>query len=72
VPLSETEEALLVAAGAGISGLPLWDLSRPSAYREGDTRTFASTLPSGRRTALFFTNDMGVYVIDATRRQQAS
>jgi hypothetical protein len=67
VPLSETEEALLVAAGAGISGLPLWDLSRPSAYRAGGARTFPSTLPSGRRTALFFTNDAGVHVIDATR-----
>jgi hypothetical protein len=62
VPLSEFEEALLVAAGIGVTGIPLWDGSRPPAYRGGDGRTFASTA-HGRRTALFFTNDSGLHVI---------
>jgi hypothetical protein len=64
-PLSETEEALLVAAGVGFSGLGLWDQSRPTAYRGAGGRTYPSTVPGGRRTTLFFTNDYGVYVIDA-------
>ena len=63
LPLSEIEEALLVAAGVGFSGIALWDLSRPLPYRGGNGRTFPST-SGGRRTALFFTNDEGVYVID--------
>ncbi len=63
VPLSETEEALLVAAGVGFSGTALWDQSRPLPHSAGGGRTFAST-SGGRRTALFFTNDQGVYVID--------
>ena len=32
VPLSEIEEALLVGAGAGFSGLALWDLPTPAPY----------------------------------------
>jgi len=64
VPLSELEEALLVGAGSGSSGLALWDQSTPAAYRRGSGRTFPSTAPGGR-TALFFTNDRGIYVIDA-------
>jgi len=63
LPLSEIEEALLVAAGVGFSGIALWDQSRPLPYRAGDARTFPST-SRGRRTALFFTNDQGVHVID--------
>jgi hypothetical protein len=63
LPLSEIEEALLVAAGVGLSGIALWDVSRPLRYRGGAGRTFPST-SGGRRTALFFTNDRGVYVID--------
>jgi hypothetical protein len=63
MPLSDFEEALLVAAGVGFSGIALWDQSRPLPYRAGDGRTFPST-SRGRRTALFFTNDQGVYVID--------
>ncbi len=63
VPLCEDEEALLVAAGIGFSGMALWDQSRPLPYRNSDGRTFPSTA-RGRRTALFFTNDRGVYVID--------
>ena len=62
VPLSELEEALLVAAGIGVTGIPLWDGSRPPAFRAGDGRTFGSTT-HGRRTALFLTNDSGVFVI---------
>jgi hypothetical protein len=63
VPLNDIEEALLVGAGVGFSGVALWDQSRPLPYRAGDGRTFPST-SRGRRTALFFTNDQGVYVID--------
>jgi hypothetical protein len=63
LPLSELEEALLVAAGVGVTGAPLWDMGRPAAFRAGPGRTYAST-SRGRRTALFFTNDHGVYVID--------
>ena len=63
MPLSELEEALLVAAGVGFSGIALWDQSRPLPYRASDGRTFPST-SRGRRTALYFTNDRGVYVID--------
>jgi hypothetical protein len=63
VPLCEDEEALLVAAGIGFSGMALWDQSRPLPYRNSDGRTFPST-SRGRRTALFFTNDCGVHVID--------
>src|SRR5206468_302997 len=62
IPLGEFEEALLVAAGIGVTGIPLWDGNRPPAYRGGDGRTFASTA-HGRRTALFFTNDSGLHVI---------
>jgi hypothetical protein len=63
LPLTEIEEALLVAAGIGFSGIALWDQSRPLPYPTTDGRTFPST-SGGRRTALFFTNDKGVYVID--------
>jgi hypothetical protein len=63
VPLSEIEEALLVAAGVGFSGMALWDQARPLPYPITDGRTFPST-SRGRRTALFFTNDKGVFVID--------
>ncbi len=63
VPLSELEEALLVAAGVGFSGLALWDQSRPLPTSSADGRTFPSTA-RGRRTQLFFTNDAGVHVID--------
>src|SRR5262249_38116763 len=63
LPLSELEEALLVAAGVGCSGIALWELSRPSRYHGRPGRTFPTT-SGGRRTALLFTNDTGVYVID--------
>src|SRR5258708_28867890 len=64
VPLSEIEEALLVGAGAGFSGLALWDLPTPATYRDRSGRTFPTTRPGGH-TALFFTNDEGLYVLDA-------
>jgi hypothetical protein len=63
LPLSEVEEAMLVAAGVGFSGIALWDQNRPLPFRSGDGRTFPST-SRGRRTALFITNDQGTYVID--------
>jgi hypothetical protein len=63
LPLSDIEEALLIGAGVGFSGIALWDQSRPLPYRASDGRTFPST-SRGRRTAVFFTNDQGVYVID--------
>jgi hypothetical protein len=63
VPLSEIEEALLVGAGAGFSGLTLWDLPTPPPYRRRSGRTFPTTRHGGH-TALFFTNDEGFYVLD--------
>jgi len=71
LPLSELEEALLVAAGVGITGTPLWDMGRPVALRLDDGRTFPST-SRGRRTGLFFTNDAGVFVIDPTATTQTT
>ena len=65
VPLSELEEALLVGAGAGFSGLAFWDLPTPAPYplaRLGG-RTFPTTRPGGH-TTLFWTNDDGFYVLD--------
>src|SRR6516162_6157680 len=63
VALSEMEEALLVGAGAGFSGLALWDLSTPTPHLRGSGRTFPTTTPGGN-TTLFFTNDAGLYVLD--------
>jgi len=65
VSLSELEEAFLVAAGAGISGVPLWDMGTPLARSIGDGRTHSSTTAGGGRTVLLMTNDDGVYAIDA-------
>jgi hypothetical protein len=64
VPLSELEEALLVGAGAGFSGLAFWDLPTPPASARRSGRTFPTT-GSGGCTALFLTNDEGFYVLDA-------
>ena len=61
--LDPLEEALLVAAGVGITGTVLSDLARPGAMVRGAGRTFGSAL-SSHRTELFFTNDDGVYVMD--------
>src|SRR3984957_17735550 len=63
-PLSEIEEALLVGAGAGFSGLALWDPPTPAPYRHRSGPTFPTTRAGGH-TALFFTNDEGLYVLDA-------
>jgi len=49
LPLTEGEEALLVAAGVGFSGMALWDQSRPMPYRSADGRTFPSTSRGRRR-----------------------
>ena len=53
----------LVGAGAGFSGLALWDLPTPAPYSRRSGRTFPTTRPGGQ-TALFFTNDEGLYVLD--------
>src|SRR5215468_5426558 len=63
VPLTELEEALLVGAGAGFSGLAFWDLPAPAPYPRQSGRTF-STTRAGGHTALFWTNDEGFYVLD--------
>ena len=63
LPLDRLEEALLVAAGVGVSGTVLSDLARPGAMIRGAGRTFGSAL-SVHRTQLFLTNDDGVYVMD--------
>src|ERR1700729_3351228 len=59
-PLSEIEEALLVGAGAGFSGLALWDLPTPTPYSRRSGRTFPTTRPGGL-TTLFLPNDDGFY-----------
>jgi hypothetical protein len=64
VPLNELEEAMLVGAGAGFSGLAFWDLPTPPPYRRRSGRTFPTTRPGGH-TALFLTNDEGFYVLEA-------
>jgi hypothetical protein len=63
VPLSELEEALLVSAGAGFSGLAFWDLPTPPPHQRMSGRTFPTTRPGGH-TRLFFTNDDGFYLLD--------
>jgi hypothetical protein len=63
VPLTELEEALLVGAGAGFSGLPFWDLPTPAPYPRLSGRTFPATRAGGHN-ALFWTNDAGFYVLD--------
>jgi hypothetical protein len=45
-------------------GLAFWDLPTPPPYPRRSGRTFP-TMRSGGRTALFFTNDAGFYVLDA-------
>ncbi len=67
VPLTELEEALLVGAGAGFSGLAFWDLPTSTLYPHSHPRlsgrTFPTTRPGGH-TTLFWTNDEGFYVLD--------
>jgi hypothetical protein len=63
VPLTELEEALLVGAGVGFTGLAFWDLPTPAPYPRLGGRTFPTTRAGGQ-TALFLTNDEGFYVLD--------
>jgi hypothetical protein len=63
VALTELEEALLVGAGAGFTGLAFWDLPTPPPYTRLSGRTFPTTRGGGQ-TALFWTNDRGFYVLD--------
>src|ERR1051326_274724 len=63
LPLSELEGWSRRPAGVASSGFAWGELSRPSPYRGSTGRTYASTC-GGRRTALFFTKDSGVYIID--------
>src|SRR2546428_13843610 len=53
LPLTELEEALLVASGVGITGGALWDKGRAGALRLDDRRAFP-TDSRGRPAALFF------------------
>src|SRR3972149_5147910 len=71
VPLDEIEEAMLVMAGTGISGLNLSDLpfnDQAGSNWCGNTmiqfvgRTYASACGS-HGTALFFTNYRGAYLV---------
>jgi len=71
VPLDEIEEAMLVAAGTGISGVNLSDIpfnGRDGSNYCGNTliqfvgRTYASACAS-HGTELFFTNDEGTYLV---------
>jgi len=76
-PLDEAEEALLVAAGAGLTGIALADI--PYTDWEGADLTgnlliqFAGrTYPSpcsSHGTELFFTNDSGTFFVDLRGRQ---
>src|SRR6516164_8133041 len=63
VALTELEEALLVGAGAGFSGLAFWDLPTPPPYPQRSGRTFPVTRGGGH-TTLFITNDEGFHVLD--------
>jgi hypothetical protein len=67
VPLSELEEALLLGAGAGFSGLAFWDLPTSTHYPHSQPRVSGRTFPvtrPGGHTTLFWTNDDGFYVLD--------
>jgi hypothetical protein len=69
VPLSELEEALLVIAGTGLTGLNLADLDPAvgmSTLVQWTTRTWPSSC-SNHGTELFFTNDDGTYMLDMYR-----
>jgi hypothetical protein len=45
LPLSEMEEALLAAAGAGVTGSPLWGTRSPAPAAAGGLRCFSRTTP---------------------------
>ena len=66
VPLTELEEALLLVAGTGLTGLNLGDID-PSMGADAMVQWTARTWPSScsnHGTELFFTNDEGTYFLD--------
>ncbi len=66
VPLTELEEALLLMAGTGLSGLNLGDID-PTQGADAMVQWTARTWPSScsnHGTELFFTNDDGTYFLD--------
>jgi len=66
VPLTELEEALLLVAGTGLTGLNLGDID-PSMGADALVQWTARTWPSScsnHGTELFFTNDDGTYFLD--------
>jgi hypothetical protein len=66
VPLTELEEALLLVAGTGLTGLNLGDID-PSMGADALVQWTARAWPSScsnHGTELFFTNDDGLYFLD--------
>jgi hypothetical protein len=66
VPLTELEEALLLVAGTGLTGLNLGDID-PSMGADAMVQWTARTWPSScsnHGTELFFTNDQGTWFLD--------
>jgi hypothetical protein len=66
IPLSEVEEALLVAAATGVTGIALGDLAHPDglgALVRWTSRAFPSPC-NNQGTELFFTNDDGTFFVD--------
>ena len=66
VPLTELEEALLLVAGTGLTGLNLGDID-PSMGADALVQWTARTWPSScsnHGTELFFTNDDGLWFLD--------
>jgi hypothetical protein len=66
VPLSEVEEALLVTAATGVTGIALGDLAHPDglgALVRWTSRAFPSPC-NNQGTELFFTNDDGTFFVD--------
>src|SRR5919202_6549269 len=79
LPLDPVEEALLILAGTGVSGIALSDL--PFVDNAGETlcgntmlqfagRVYASACGS-HGTELFYTNDTGVYMVQQRQVQPA-
>jgi hypothetical protein len=69
VPLTELEEALLLMAGTGLTGLNLADIDPTQgadALVQWTNRTWPSSC-SNHGTELFFTNDHGTYFLDMWR-----
>ena len=66
IPLTELEEALLLVAGTGLTGLNLGDID-PSMGADAMVQWTARTWPSScsnHGTELFFTNDQGTWFLD--------